>query len=128
MIKTPLKKQRRSLRTLVVYYLIMIISFFLVSCVIFSHVESRTFKITVVVTFLTSIMFSVLSWQLNPGFLEKDHQFDFMQLLESFEPNCLCPECEVIRTPRSRHCNICKKCVERFDHHCPWINNCIGVR
>lgn len=38
----------------------------------------------------------------------------------------MCPECKVIRTPRSRHCNICNLCVERFDHHCPYINNCVG--
>jgi hypothetical protein len=40
----------------------------------------------------------------------------------------LCPDCEVIRTKRSRHCSICNKCVERFDHHCPWINNCVGTK
>ncbi len=44
------------------------------------------------------------------------------------DPSQLCPECLVIRTPRSRHCIICNKCVERFDHHCPWINNCVGIR
>ncbi|XP_063812862.1 palmitoyltransferase ZDHHC23 [Pseudophryne corroboree] len=37
-----------------------------------------------------------------------------------------CTACHLVRPPRSGHCRICGSCVQRLDHHCVWINNCIG--
>lgn len=37
-----------------------------------------------------------------------------------------CVECHLYRPLRTIHCRVCNHCVERYDHHCPWLGVCIG--
>ncbi|KAK5079235.1 palmitoyltransferase swf1 [Lithohypha guttulata] len=44
-----------------------------------------------------------------------------------YHPHRMCRTCHYPKPARSKHCPICKACIERQDHHCIWINNCVGL-
>ncbi|CAI2360459.1 unnamed protein product [Moneuplotes crassus] len=126
MLRAPLAKMRKNERT-VAFFLVMIFTVMILS---FLYVIP-TFKSNLVA--ILSGVFGIYLFVSfggvtikNPGYLEQDPDVDFQELLNTLDPLDICPECEIILTPRCRHCNICNKCVERFDHHCPYINNCVG--
>lgn len=38
----------------------------------------------------------------------------------------LCVSCKIVRPLRAKHCSVTDRCVEAFDHFCPWVGNTIG--
>ena len=38
-----------------------------------------------------------------------------------------CTVCKLLIQPTSKHCGVCNRCCHQFDHHCYWLNNCIGA-
>uniref|UniRef100_A0A5K4F1T2 Palmitoyltransferase n=2 Tax=Schistosoma mansoni TaxID=6183 RepID=A0A5K4F1T2_SCHMA len=63
----------------------------------------------------------------DPGLIPL-HQYTANQLASVQKPDgwTTCNKCGIHRPPRAHHCRICRRCVRRMDHHCPWINNCVG--
>ena len=41
-------------------------------------------------------------------------------------PSTVCLRCRCNKNQRTHHCSTCKRCILKMDHHCPWVNNCIG--
>lgn len=39
----------------------------------------------------------------------------------------VCKKCGYARPERCHHCRICNRCTLIYDHHCPWVGNCIGA-
>lgn len=83
------------------------------------------------VCFLFFVPTFVMASVMDAGHLEKKE--DFLRLVSNFIDNekdlmNLCTYCEVIKSETSFHCLFCGKCTELFDHHCPFINNCLGYR
>ena len=131
MISQPLTKQVKSAR-LAIFYICLIAFVQIVLCLVcfpFFTVDSlRWLKTVTVVSLGVLILMGFITWCRGPGYIKREPNVSMLELLQRFEVNELCYECQIIALPRSYHCNVCRQCVQRYDHHCPWLNSCIGTR
>jgi len=126
MLKAPLTNLRKNEKT-VVFFLILVsmITILSFSYIIPTYKSDWITILSGIWGILMLLSFGAVTLK-SPGYLKKDPNIDFQELLNTLDPLDICPEWEIILTPRCRHWNIWNKWVERFDHHCPYINNCVG--
>jgi len=87
------------------------------------------------VIFWVVLMFALMSAAMvDPGVIPKDRDPPqgstppkFILVKDGVQYKW-CRTCFIYRPPRAKHCPICDSCVEKFDHHCPWVGTCIARR
>ncbi|XP_024947590.1 palmitoyltransferase ZDHHC15B isoform X4 [Cephus cinctus] len=63
------------------------------------------------------------------SFLMTPHRLETPRLVlpdVTFAAIRFCEKCVLIKPDRAHHCSVCGTCVLKMDHHCPWVNNCVG--
>ena len=124
MLKPPLTKLSKNERTVVFFLIELLISIFLTFFYIIPTFESTTIAVWSGILVITIFISFCIVTIKDPGYLNKDENVNFQELLDTLDPLDICPEWEIILTPRWRHWNIWNKCVERFDHHWPYTLVC----
>jgi len=62
----------------------------------------------------------------NPGFVKEEPNVIEDMAIGRIAIDSVCLTCVNVKPPRSKHCRMCGHCVYEMDHHCGWINNCVG--
>ncbi|KAI9502269.1 DHHC palmitoyltransferase-domain-containing protein [Coemansia spiralis] len=85
----------------------------------------------ILLTLATNIASYVLACATSPGIVDPSNEdaacrvFPYDNLL--YYADRRCRTCHTRKPARSKHCSVCGRCVQMMDHHCIWLNTCVGL-
>lgn len=109
------------------YIILLLIRYFLVFFYILPRLYTYLGAISLALFAAETICFFIASCK-QPGYIKKQAHLSLQELYEKYLPDFICPICENKKHKDARHCSHCRKCIRGYDHHCPWVNNCVGKR
>ena len=138
-IKAPAKKINKSKKYAIIIIIVKFINYYVMIFHIYPymilHYKNEAFNFTIFfIHIIINITLIILFFYLicsNPGYVDLyDKINDFENLLLQKKETFLdfCFKCSVFKTETIKHCVICDKCCKGFDHHCLWLDNCIGQK
>ena len=85
------------------------------------------------VLFMLSFLSFMLVYCKDPGYSKSVAIDKFAEILDQAikdgrNLDYFCFFCRSLWSSSSVHCMTCGRCVEGFDHHCVFVNNCVGYR
>ncbi|CAD8202867.1 unnamed protein product [Paramecium octaurelia] len=124
-LRQPDSKVEKNYMSMTIYLTLYCSSFLLTIAFTLPYLES--FQGWYIATCCLTLLLTWVLVKRNPGFVPRSNK-TLMDLLDAYSVDQICPDCSDVKPPRSRHCEICLKCVYKYDHHCPWLSNCIGEK
>ena len=138
-VKAPVKQIKKSTKNIFLVFFVQFLTTFILFISVISNafetgengdntVYNTLFIIYVILLFLFFLIYIILLIR-DPGIIQPEPEKKLEKLLNE-NKNLIkyCYKCFVLKTKNSKHCIICNKCYDNFDHHCYWINKCVAGR
>jgi len=109
--KQPLQKIVPSKSTPTLFLTLINGTFLLMFLFVYPYSRNYSWIPPMISLYLLANIFFAVAMTRDPGFIKADSSASFLKLVETFDPNVLCPSCEIVCTSDSRHCYICDRCV-----------------
>ena len=133
-IKAPvrqIKKSNKNIICVVTFQLIATIIMLCSLCPIFlceyDKVLSNIFFYIYILLLLAFILIYIVLLMKDPGLKNTKSLNELKEMVDkNTDLTGYCYKCFIKKTKTSKHCIICDRCYENFDHHCYWINKCVA--